>query len=50
MTNNYFPVILEIAKNIALFEVSQVSPLCFSDNSIIKMNISMEQWWNDAEY
>ena len=50
MTNNYFPMILEIPKSIALFEGSQVPFLCFSDNSIIKMNISMEHWWNDAEY
>jgi hypothetical protein len=49
MTNNYFAMLLEIPNSIASFEGSQVLPLCFSDN-IIKMNISMEHWWNGAEY
>jgi hypothetical protein len=34
-------MLLDIPKSIALFEGSQVSPVGFSDNSIVKMKVSM---------
>jgi hypothetical protein len=28
---------------------SQASPACLSDKSVVKMNMSMEHWFNDTE-
>ena len=33
-------------KNPCLFEGSQASPACPSDNSSVKMKLGVERWWN----
>jgi hypothetical protein len=43
-------VLPDILKNIALFEGSQVLPVCPSDKSSVKLRkIFMGHWWNDSE-
>jgi len=34
---------------VPLFEVSQATPACPSDKSNIKVELSMDQWWNDTD-
>jgi hypothetical protein len=39
---------LTTGKSTALLEGYQASPVCLSDRNI-KMNMSVERWWNDSE-
>ena len=39
----------DMGKCIALFEGSQVSPVCHCDKSNTKMKMSMERWWIDTD-
>jgi len=41
-----FSVPHAIRNSTDFFEGAKASPVCASDNNIIKMKISMEQWWN----
>ena len=34
----------------ALFEGSQASPACPSDNRSVKMKMGVEHWWNGTEW
>ena len=45
----FIPMLSDIRKSTASLKRSQAKPACPSDDSSIKMNMNMEQWWNDTD-
>jgi hypothetical protein len=43
------PLTSDIPKIFAMFDGSQASPICPSDDSSIKVKMKMEHWWNDTD-